>query len=75
MLLILYLIFAVICSVLSYGLMFGYIQRCFKSMAQQDYYYDMLLSIFAGCLTLLFPLSFIIIFILTEHNKYGLKFK
>jgi len=61
----------VICGVLAYGLSFAYFQRNWPSIAEQEYYSDMLFSIFIGVLG---PIGLLSV-ILNDEDTCGFKFK
>ena len=68
--LVLFILFWIICSMLSYGFSFGYFQRKYPVLTDDDYWEDMLFSFPYGILG---PTAlFVIIFL--KGYKYGLKF-
>ena len=66
----------ILCSFLSYGMLFAYIQRNFPSIAEQQYADDMGASILFGLVSgMLGPIGILISFLMTGFAKHGFKVK
>jgi len=61
----------IVCGIIAYGIDFAYLQRCYPSIAEQDYKKDRI-----ACLVFAFlgPIDLIFI-ILQKTHGYGLKYK
>ena len=68
--LVLFILFWVVCSVLSYGFLFGYFQRKYPLLTDDDYWEDMLFSFLCG----IFGPSALLVIIFLKAYEYGLKF-
>jgi len=62
----------VICGVLAYGICFGYLQRKFPDIAEEEYRRDMGTSVLFGFGG---PITLSVLFFMTGFAEHGLKFK
>ena len=70
-----YIIFAIICSILSYGLSMAFWEGEFPSSAEILYKSNVNVSLFCAFITLICPLAVIMYWFLSKKGKYGLKFR
>lgn len=64
-----FLLFWIVCGVVTYGLTFGYYQREFSALAKEDYWRDL---IFSTVFSLFGPISLFVVFISFRY-KHGFK--
>lgn len=72
---ILYVVFAITCGILTYGMNFAYVQRQWPIIAKSNYREDIGICMIFGILVAIIPFLFIVSFGLTGFAKHGLKFK
>lgn len=72
---LIYIIFAITCGFLSYGMLFAYNQNEWPTIAKIMYREDMGFSMIFGILAVLLPFALVIAFLMSGFAKHGLKFK
>jgi hypothetical protein len=68
-------VFAILYAIpaaVAYGLNFAYFQRKYWAISDEDYYFDMAISVFIG---ITWPIGIIAFLIMAGTVKYGLKFR